>query len=101
MLKGFIEGFILEALSTKSLSSSEIIHHIKKISTLEISEGTMYPLMLRMEKEGFVVSKHIYNPNGPKIKIYTITSLGITEKDKIKGSWKTFRSITDKLLGDK
>ncbi|MFA7417702.1 MAG: PadR family transcriptional regulator [Acholeplasma sp.] len=100
MIKGFIEGFILEVLSKESLSSSEIIHHLKDTSTLEISEGTMYPLMLRMEKEGFVISKQIYNPSGPRIKMYAITPQGTEEKERIKKSWQIFKEIAEKLLGD-
>jgi len=101
MIKGFIEGFILETLNEQTLSSIEIIKYIKDRSSLEISEGTIYPLMLRLEKDKLVSSEQIYNPSGPKIKKYSITALGIKELNEIKTYWQQFKDVAQKLLGDK
>ena len=100
MIKGFIEGFILETLSRQALSSIEIIKYIKDRSSLEISEGTIYPLMLRMEKDKLVSSEQFFIPNATKIKKYSITTLGLKELGTIKNYWQQFKDVAQKLLGD-
>ena len=101
MIKGFIEGFILETLHHQTLSSIEIIKYLKERAKLDISEGTIYPLMLRMEKDQLVIAEQIYNPNGPKIKKYSITDLGLKELKDIKEYWHNFKQTAETLLGDK
>lgn|SRR5690606_8589752 len=101
MIKGFIEGFILETLHHQTLSSIEIIKYLKDRANLDISEGTIYPLMLRMEKDYLVTAEQIYNPMGPKIKKYSITSLGLKELTDIKEYWKQFQKTAKTLLEDK
>ncbi len=101
MIKGFIEGFILETLHHQTLSSIEIIKYMKERAKLDISEGTIYPLMLRMEKDQLVIAEQIYNPNGPKIKKYSITKLGQKELIEIKEYWQNFKQTAETLLEDK
>lgn len=100
MIKGFIEGFILQTLVDNMRSSIEIIEHLKETASLDISEGTIYPLMLRLEKEKYVTFERIYNPNGPSIKKYILTTLGFKELEKIKVYWKSFKKISQALLED-
>ena len=100
MIKGFIEGFILQALVDTMRSSTEIMEYLKFKGTLDISEGTIYPLMLRLEKDKYVTFERHYNPNGPSIKKYIITELGYKELKKIKEYWKSFKKISLALLED-
>lgn len=100
MIKGFIEGFILKVLLTHTFSSIQIISYLKHEANLDISEGTIYPLMLRLEKDRLVSSEAIYNPSGPRIKNYSITDLGKIEFEKIKSYWLEFKIISEKLLED-
>jgi len=100
MIKGFIEGFILQTLINNKRSSIEIIEYLKDATKLDISEGTIYPLMLRLEKDKFVTFEKIYNPNGPSIKKYSITELGKNELEKIKVYWKSFELIAKTLWED-
>ncbi|WP_162146788.1 PadR family transcriptional regulator [Acholeplasma granularum] len=101
MIKGFIEGFILKVLLNNTFSSIEIITYLRQKSNLEISEGTIYPLMLRLERDQYVTSEQFYNPNGPKIKKYSITKRGIIELNLIKEYWNEFKEIATTLLEDK
>ena len=60
MLKGTLEGCILKVISHKETYGYEISEKLKEYGFFDISEGTIYPLLLRLEKNGLLTK--IENP---------------------------------------
>lgn len=101
IIKGFLEGFVLEVLSKEPLFTHEIIERLDTMGYKNLSEGTIYPLMLRLEAQSFIVYTKIPNPLGPMKKRYEITKDGLEELANIKAIWAEFRTISDDILGGK
>ena len=77
----------------------QIIQSVKKISggTLEWSDGMLYPVLHRLEKDGFIRSKWKMSDSGRLRKYYTITDSGKEELAKEKKQWMFVHDALSKL----
>lgn len=76
MLKGILEGCILKIISTRETYSYEIVETLRKYGFENISEGTLYPLLLRLERNQYITAQYRASPVGPKRKYYSILPAG-------------------------
>ena len=76
LMRGTLEGCILKIISKKTTYGYEIMMSLKNKGFEDISEGTIYPLLMRLEKQGSISAELLPSPLGPKRKYYTITESG-------------------------
>lgn len=76
LMRGTLEGCILKIINERTTYGYEILTSLKKHGFSDISEGTIYPLLLRLEKQGSITSKLLPSPLGPRRKYYSITEYG-------------------------
>lgn len=74
--KGLIEYMILLLLEKKTYYGYELIDMIRNMSSIEIAEGTLYPLLNRLKKDGMLSSRWQELESGIPRKYYTITDKG-------------------------
>ncbi|QIA10008.1 PadR family transcriptional regulator [Draconibacterium halophilum] len=74
--KGLIEYMILLFLEKKTYYGYELIDMIRELSSIEIAEGTLYPLLNRLKKDGMLSSRWHELESGIPRKYYTITNKG-------------------------
>lgn len=89
MLKGTLEGCILGILSQKETYGYEISSQLAAYGAGTIPEGTIYPLLLRLEKNGLVAAAFRPSELGPKRKYYSLTPAG---RQSFSNSFKTTTS---------
>ena len=100
LLKGILEGCILKIISDKETYGYGLYKSLKDTGFDDLSEGTLYPLLIRLEKDNLLSSVSRDSPLGPKRKYYSITKLGQEELRTFCMSWdKIFKSV-NKILGD-
>ena len=77
----------------------QIIQSVKKISggTLEWSDGMLYPVLLRMEKDGFIRSQWKISASGRRRKYYRLTERGQNELEKEKKQWMSVHEVLSNL----
>lgn len=73
LMRGTLEGCILKIISEKTTYGYEIMVSLKNKGFEDISEGTIYPLLMRLEKQGSIKSELLPSPLGPKRKYFTVT----------------------------
>ncbi len=88
LMRGTLEGCILKIISQKTTYGYEILDFLKKNGFSDISEGTIYPLLLRLEKVGSVSSEMLSSPLGPKRKYFSITDQGQEYLKTFEDYWK-------------
>ena len=88
LMRGTLEGCILKIISEKTTYGYEILLSLKNQGFSDISEGTIYPLLLRLEKQGSITSKLLPSPLGPKRKYYSITDSGNSYLESFVNTWK-------------
>ena len=76
MMRGTLEGCILKIIRMRETYGYEILILLRECGFSDISEGTIYPLLLRLEKQGSIRAELRPSPLGPRRKYYTITPSG-------------------------
>lgn len=98
MLKGTLEGCILKVISKKETYGYEISEMLHEYGFLDISEGTIYPMLLRLEKNGLITAQYKASPVGPKRKYFSITERGIEEIQAFYASFSELEGAINKLF---
>ncbi|WP_112180555.1 MULTISPECIES: PadR family transcriptional regulator [Paraliobacillus] len=101
MLKGILEGCLLSIIAKDETYGYEMIEKLDAYGFAMVSEGSIYPLLLRMKKEGLVITNQKELPSGgPKRKYYSLTSKGMEELEMFKERWSVISSSVHQLLGE-
>lgn len=96
--KGMLEFCILNAIRGTSLYGYDIVRTLRDIEGLVISEGTIYPILSRLKREGFVQTTIKESNEGPPRKYYELTEAGENMLDKMNGYWKVIKIGTDTMV---
>lgn len=94
---------LLTLLAEKDCYGYEIIKELKVRSqnVFQFKEGTLYPVLHRMENQGLVKSYRAQAENGKERKYYRITEAGKAQLAAEKREWETFRTSVERVIGAK
>lgn len=95
--KGTLTFVALNVLRENELYGYEFIEEIKKKTAIEIAEGTFYPLMNRLKKEGLVSSKWVEQKSGIPRKYYVLTNTGKEILKQMQKYWAELSSSIKKI----
>ena len=76
LLKGVLEGCVLAIIARGETYGYEIIGELENAGFDDIGEGTLYPVLTRLDKNGMIQCRRARSPLGPVRKYYSITPLG-------------------------
>ncbi len=97
LLKGILEGCILAVISKETIYGYELTMKLHAMR-IEVSEGSIYPILLRLQKEKWIVGEMKKSPSGPNRKYYTLTERGKEALEEFKKHWESLRDPVDELL---
>lgn len=97
--KGVLELCVLVMVSINDCYGYELVEKISQ--HINISEGTIYPLLRRLQKEGYLESYLKESKEGPPRKYYRITKLGIKVKDNLISEWQVFISGVNAIIEER
>ncbi len=83
--KGILELCVLAVLDKKDCYGYELVNEISK--KIEISEGTIYPLLRRLNQEGYFTTYLQESQEGPPRKYYKLTDAGRNVKYESIKEW--------------
>ena len=96
MKRGTLEMCALSVVSRGDCYGYELVNRISKC--MEITEGTIYPLMKRL-KDGGLIDSYIAESNeGPPSKYYKLTEAGQEELSRLTDEWFEFAQSIERLL---
>ena len=98
IMKGILEGCILAVLSREKLYSQEIPKKLSEFGMKDVSDGTLFPLLLRLESDGLIESEKVPVPNGPARKYYKTTEKGLEELLKFREIWNSLDFSVNEIL---
>jgi PadR family transcriptional regulator PadR len=98
ILKGLLEGCILKIVSSHETYGYEICEKLTGYGFQEISEGSVYPILIRLEKKKLLYSVMKESPLGPMRKYYYLTEEGTRELKEFIASWNKIRKNIDNVL---
>lgn len=88
LLKGIYEGCILKIISANDAYGYKIVSSLQEKGFTEVKEGTIYPLLLRLEKNGYICSEFRVSEIGPSRKYYRITDTGRQHLVEFQEAWR-------------
>lgn len=76
LLKGIMEACILKIIHDDIVYGYELSEKLQNLGLSDISEGTIYPILMRLQKNNYIYSEKRASDFGPKRKYYFITEEG-------------------------
>src|SRR5699024_3977083 len=98
MLKGILDGCLLAIIKNKEVYGYELADKLETYGFHSFSEGTIYPLLLRMQKEGLVTSTLKKSTAGPRRKYYSLTQKGKQELEIFIKRWGDLQTNVNNVL---
>jgi DNA-binding PadR family transcriptional regulator len=94
LLKGVLEGLVLEIISAKETYGYEITKRLNELGFYDIVEGTVYTVLIRLEKNDLVNIEKKSSNLGPQRKFYTLNAKG---KEELLKFWQRWDFVSSKL----
>lgn len=98
LLKGILEGCVLAIIARGETYGYEILSQLGTNGFRDLGEGTLYPLLTRLDKNGYISCRKAKSPLGPIRKYYTITSQGEEYLKQFKESYEIINRNATKIL---
>lgn len=96
--KGVLEICVLTLISKKDMYGYEIVQNISKV--IEVNEGTIYPILRRLTKEGYFETYILESNEGPARKYYKLTAEGNNNLNKLIKEWNDFVIAVNTFLNE-
>ena len=98
--RGSLELVVLHLLEPREAYGYEIVTKLttRTNGALEVTDGTLYPVLYRLERGGYVAVRWETPERGVPRKYYRLTEAGHAELARLKHEWKTFVTAMAQLL---
>ncbi|MEU7051716.1 PadR family transcriptional regulator [Streptomyces eurythermus] len=97
MLKGTLEGCVLEIIGSEETYGYAITRKLNELGFTDVVEGTVYTVLLRLERNGLVQVTKRPSAVGPPRKFYALNDAGREELARFWAKWRYVSSRIDKL----
>lgn len=94
MLKGVLEGSVLELIGRGETYGYEIATSLRALGFADVVEGTVYTILLRLERNALVTTEKKPSTVGPPRKFYALTDAG---RDELSTFWAKWDFVSQKL----
>ena len=101
MRRGTLEYCVLAVLRKGERYAFDLVKTLAEVDGMVTSEGTLYPLLTRLRKDGLVSSAWRESSKGPPRRYYQITAKGTRALDDFTQEWRRFRTSVDNLIEEK
>lgn len=100
LLKGILEGCVLKKIEGEPTYAYAMIEFLRGKGFDAVAEGTLYPLLLRLERQKLIYSKMQESAVGPKRKYYYITDGGREYLKEFEREYMSLDRIVKSILED-
>ena len=100
MRRGALEYCVLALLAQRERYGLELVQDLAEVDGMVTTEGTIYPLLARLRKDGEVETFWRESSAGPPRRYYRITASGKKALTNFRLEWSRFRSAVDRFMED-
>ncbi len=97
--RGTLEYCVLALLRSEDRYAFDLVRDLGLVEGMVTSEGTIYPLLARLRRDGMVASTWEESPSGPPRRYYRLTTKGRAALSEFTQEWARFRDAVDELIG--
>ncbi|UFT99800.1 PadR family transcriptional regulator [Radiobacillus kanasensis] len=98
ILKGILEGCVLAIIEQQPTYGYELSLRLQENGLTDISEGSIYPILLRLQKEQLIKGTLQESETGPKRKYYSLTEKGLQALDDFLAQWNSIQPPVENIL---
>ncbi|MBP0967918.1 MAG: PadR family transcriptional regulator [Oscillospiraceae bacterium] len=91
LMKGVLEGCVLSIVARGETYGYEILGILEEAGFESLGEGTLYPVLTRLDKNGLIACRKAKSPLGPIRKYYSVTEKG---REELRDFLKRYRLLT-------
>ena len=95
--KGVLELCVLNVVGQAPIYGYDIVKRLRGIDALVIREGTVYPILSRLKRDGLVNTSLQESPEGPARKYYELTPRGELVRGEMNAYWEVLKRGMDAL----
>ncbi|MBX9399431.1 PadR family transcriptional regulator [Streptomyces sp. TRM72054] len=99
--KGVLEYCVLGLLRDSPRYGVELLEMLGSVSVMTTSQGTIYPLLSRLRREGLVETSWQESRSGPPRRYYDLTLRGQAALKEFTDIWPQFRDAVDQFTTDR
>jgi len=96
MRRGILEFCIISLLADNEIYTAELIDKLKKANLL-VTDGTLYPLLNRLQKSNLLQYRWVESESGPPRKYYSLTEEGCEVLAELDVAWQDINSSVEKI----
>ena len=94
MLKGVLEGCVLEIIGREETYGYEITRRLNALGFADVAEGTVYAILVRLERNGLVETQKKPSELGPPRKFYALNDTG---REGLVRFWAKWEFVASKI----
>jgi PadR family transcriptional regulator PadR len=99
--RGWLELFVLNALQSGERYGYDLVRTLAALPGLDVTEGTLYPLLSRLRLQGLVSTRLEESSSGPARKYYALTPQGRRALERMNQQVETMVEQSRRLSGNK
>lgn len=100
LIQGTLDLLLLKILALEPLHGWAVSQRLKQVSgdLLQVSDGSLYPALHKLEQEGWVTAKWKTSELGRRAKFYSLTPLGRRQLDREAADWDRLSSAISQVV---
>lgn len=98
LLRGILEGCVLGVIERGETYGYEILAELEESGFENLLEGTLYPVLTRLEKKGLIACRKGKSPYGPVRKYYSITKEGEQYYESFQAGYEKITASANKII---
>ncbi|MBI2900895.1 MAG: helix-turn-helix transcriptional regulator [Planctomycetes bacterium] len=93
-----LKALVLAVLEARPMHGYEIVRRARDRGHLRWEEGTVYPLLHKMDHEGLLRSEWKKGPTGKARKYYSLSRRGRTALERARADWREYAAVVSEIL---
>jgi PadR family transcriptional regulator PadR len=98
MRRGTLQYCVLALLDEEERYGFDLVRALADVDGMVTSEGTIYPLLSRLRRDGLVESSWQESRTGPPRRYYRLTEAGRSALEGFRREWSRFRDAVDQFV---
>lgn len=98
LMRGTLEGCIVKIISREETYGYEIISRLQNYGFQDVKEGSIYPILVRLEKKNIISSIYKDSQLGPRRKYYFLTDFGKEFLKQFERVWNDVKGTVDRIF---
>jgi transcriptional regulator len=100
LVQGTLDVLVLKTVAGGPQHGWAIAQRIEQLSqgVLKVQQGSLYPALYRLERDGFLSARWAESPTGRRAKLYTLTRAGRAHLERELASWERLSNAIDLVL---